>query len=198
MNIYELGQGTGEEHPATVALGDDLLLSMAQAGQQWAFEELCRRHSNRTCQMIYRVTRNCEDAEDALQDSIMSAFRKLGQFDGHSTFATWFTRIGINSALMILRKKRIRQKTSMDTFGDALPPLVHQSPNPEQSYVSNERSMRLERAVSGLSQTLRSVIELRQVEGRSLKEIARSIGISLPAAKSRLSRAKAELRRSMQ
>ena len=128
----------------------------------------------------------------------MRAFRKVGQFDGRSSFATWLTRIGINSALMILRKQRIRQETSMDTVelaGESL--VAHDFPNPEQFYIAHERSVRLTRAVDRLPQTLRSVIELRQTEGRSLKEIACSMGISIPAAKSRLSRAKAELRKSL-
>jgi DNA-directed RNA polymerase specialized sigma24 family protein len=90
------------------AMDDDLLVEAAQAGQEWAFVGLCARNSKRVFNTIYGVTKNREDAEDALQDSMMRAFLHLKQFDGRSSFATWFTRIGINSALMILRKKRIR------------------------------------------------------------------------------------------
>ena len=98
-----------------VELSDDVLVAAAQAGQEWAFVELCTRNSQRVFSMIYRVTKNREDAEDALQSSILRALLHLGQFDGRSSFATWFTRIGINSALMILRQKRFRQESSIDS-----------------------------------------------------------------------------------
>src|SRR5271157_6635749 len=97
------------------AMGDEMLVTAAQGGQDWAFVELCARYSKRVFNTIYGVTKNREDAEDAHQDSMMRAFLHLKQFDGRSSFATWFTRIGINSALMILRKRRIRLETSMDT-----------------------------------------------------------------------------------
>jgi RNA polymerase sigma-70 factor (ECF subfamily) len=182
-------------------MGDESLVAAAQAGQEWAFVELCSRNSTRLFHMIYRVTRNCEDAEDALQDSILRAFRNLHQFDGRSSFATWLTRIGINSALMILRKKRIRLETSMDATAEGETCEIWQtadhSPNPEQFYVHYERSMHLKQAICSLPNTLRSVIELGQMEGHSMKEIANHMGISIPAAKSRLARARAALRKSM-
>src|ERR1700729_2627986 len=101
-------------HHEPSSLDHDLLIASAQAGQEWAFVELCTRYSRRVFNTIYGLTRNREDAEDALQDSMMRAFLHLKQFDGRSSFATWFTRIGINSALMILRKRRIRLETSID------------------------------------------------------------------------------------
>ena len=195
MSVYEANdRALAASIPANL-LSDEHLVATAQAGATWAIAELCTRHSAKAFQMIYRVTRNREDAEDALQDAVVRAFRKIGQFDGRSSFATWFTRIGINSALMILRKQRIRQEISMSTVVEALE-LPHRA-NPEQFYVARERSMRLRSAVRGLPETLRSVIELRQMEGHSLREIANTMGISIPAAKSRLSRAKAELRKTL-
>ena len=196
MHTDPAHQATMEQPP----VAEDFLITMAQAGQRWAFAELSRRNYSRLYRSIYRVTRDCEDAEDALQDSMLKAFRHIGQFDGRSSFATWLTRIGINSALMILRKKRIRQETSMDTVEEATPGLLlmaRRLPNPEQIYVARERSLRLQRALTGLPQNLRSVVELRKTEGQSLKEIARSMNISVPAAKSRLARARTELRKAM-
>src|ERR1700678_1938440 len=84
------------------SMSDEGLIAAAQRGQEWAFVELCTRSSKRAFSTIYGVTKNREDAEDAMQDSMMRAFMHLKQFDGRSSFATWFTRIGINSALMIL------------------------------------------------------------------------------------------------
>jgi RNA polymerase sigma factor (sigma-70 family) len=183
------------------AMGDDLLVEMAQTGEEWAFVELCSRYSKRVFNTIYGVTKNREDAEDALQDSMMRAFLHLKQFDGRSSFATWFTRIGINSALMILRKKRIRLETSMEATAEGETwrtwQIVDHSANPEEHYMGSERSSHLRRAICRLPNALRSVVERGQMEGHSMKQIADTMGISIPATKSRLARAKAALRKSM-
>lgn len=183
------------------SMSDAGLIAAAQSGQEWAFVELCTRSSKRAFSTIYSVTKNREDAEDALQDSMMRAFLHLKQFDGRSSFATWFTRIGINSALMILRKRRIRLETSMDATAEGETWQVWQiadhSANPEEHYTGNEKSVRLKRAICRLPNTLRSVVELGQMEGHSMKQIARNMGISIPATKSRLARAKVALRKSM-
>lgn len=182
-------------------MSDDLLVAAAQAGHEWAFVELCTRNSQRVFSMIYRVTKNREDAEDALQSSILRALLHLEQFDGRSSFATWFTRIGINSALMILRQKRFRLESSIDSApeGESWHPLqiADYAPNPEEYYAAYERSTRLKRAVCQLPPALRSVVELAKMEGHSIKQIAHKMGISVPATKSRLGRAKAALRKSM-
>ncbi len=184
-----------------VELGDDVLVAAAQAGQEWAFVELCARNSQRVFSMIYRVTRNREDAEDALQSSILRALLHIKQFDGRSSFATWFTRIGINSALMILRQKRFRVESSIDSAPEeeSSHPLqiADYSLNPEEHYIAYERSMHLKRAICQLPAPLRSVVELGKMEGHSIKKIAHRMGISVPATKSRLGRAKAALRKSM-
>src|ERR1700744_305550 len=188
-------------HLECSSMDEDLLIRAAQSGQEWAFVELCARNSKRVFNTIYGVTKNREDAEDALQDSMMRAFLHLKQFDGRSSFATWFTRIGINSALMILRKKRIRLETSMDTTEDGESwqtwQIADYSANTEEHYVGHEKSVRLKRAICRLPGTLRSVVELGQMEGHSMKQIANNMGISIPATKSRLARAKVALRKSM-
>jgi RNA polymerase sigma-70 factor (ECF subfamily) len=183
------------------AMEDDLLVEAAQAGHEWAFVELCRRNSKRVFNTIYGVTKNREDAEDALQDSMMRAFLHLKQFDGRSSFATWFTRIGINSALMILRKRRIRLETSIDATAEGETwqtwQIADYSADPEKHYAGHERSLHLKRAICRLPNALRSVVERGQMEGHSMKQIARNMGISIPATKSRLARAKVALRKTM-
>jgi RNA polymerase sigma factor (sigma-70 family) len=182
-------------------MSDDGLVVAAQSGQEWAFVELCARNSQRVFSMIYRVTKNREDAEDALQSSILRALLHIKQFDGRSSFATWFTRIGINSALMILRQKRFRLESSIDSAPEeeswhALQ-IADYAMNPEEQYAAFERSMHLGRAICQLPGPLRSVVELGKMEGHSIKQIAHKMGISVPATKSRLGRAKAALRKSM-
>ena len=98
-------------------MDEEMLIEAAQAGEEWAFVELCTRNSKRVFNTIYGVTKNREDAEDALQDSMMRAFLHLKQFDGRSSFATWFTRIGINSALMIRASAVSVSKPSMHEDG---------------------------------------------------------------------------------
>src|SRR5580658_11162162 len=90
------------------------LVAAAKYGQTVAFDVLCERLAPRILRSLYRITKNREDAEDALQDSFLSAFLHIAEFDGRSTFSTWLTRIAINSALMILRKKRNSQEISLD------------------------------------------------------------------------------------
>src|ERR1700744_3975674 len=188
-------------HLECSSMDEDLLIQSAQAGQERAFVELCNRNSKRVFNTIYGVTKNRADAEDGLQDSMMRAFLHLKQFDGRSSFATWFTRIGINSALMILRKKRIRLETSMDATAEGETwqtwQIADYSANPEEHYVGHEKSVRRKRAICRLPSTLRSVVELGQMEGHSMKQIANNMGISLPATKPRLARAKVALRKSM-
>src|ERR1700677_5256899 len=182
-------------------MSDTGLIAAAQSGQERAFVELCTRSAKRAFSTIYSVTKNREDAEDALQDSMLRAFEHLRQFDGRSSFTTWFTRIGINSALMILRKKRVRSETSMDVTAEAESwlhwKISEHSTDPEKHYAVRERSMQLKRAIRQLPTSLRSVIELGQMKGHSTKQIADQMGISVPATKSRLARARAALRKSM-
>ena len=85
---------------------DEVLVAAAKVGDHSAFAELWNRHSKRAFSTMYRITKNRQDAEDGLQDAFLKAYVHLNNFDGRSTFATWLTRIAINSALMILRKKR--------------------------------------------------------------------------------------------
>ena len=182
-------------------MSDEGLIAAAQSGHEWAFVELCTRSAKRAFSTIYSVTKNREDAEDALQDSMLRAFQHLRQFDGRSSFATWFTRIGINSALMILRKKRVRPETPMDVTAEVESwrhwQISGHATDPEKHYAASERSRHLRRAIGQLPSSLRFVIEQGQMKGHSTKQIADHMGISVPATKSRLARARVALRKSM-
>src|SRR5580692_3141829 len=95
-------------------MSDEMLAARAKSGDMDAFVELSQRHANRVFQTTYRVTRNRQDAEDALQEAFLNAFTHMKNFEGRSSFSTWLTRIAINSALMILRKKRNCQEILLD------------------------------------------------------------------------------------
>src|ERR1700733_11245938 len=125
-------------------MSDEVLVSTAQSGDANAFVELSKRHSNRALQTAYRITRNRQDAEDALQDSLLKAFTHLKTFQGKSSFSTWLTRIAINSALMILRKKRGCFEIpfdGIDDSGDNYERWLGSSPaeNPENRLARKER-----------------------------------------------------------
>jgi RNA polymerase sigma-70 factor (ECF subfamily) len=180
-------------------MSDAVLLSTAKSGDADAFVTLSRRHYRRVFQTTYRITRNQQDAEDALQDSLLKAFSHLKDFEGRSSFSTWLTRIAINSALMILRKKRGWFEISMDgndDFSGRGERREPQSPceDPESSYVRREREALLREAIVRLPPLCREVVELWQAREYSAREIAQALRISVPAVKSRLSRAKLTLR----
>src|SRR6202044_483498 len=94
---------------------DDALIIAAQGGDHNAFVELCRRHSAVAKMKIFSIVRNHEDTEDALQDTLLRAYSHLSTFRRSCKFSTWLTAIGVNSALMILRKRRLRKETSGST-----------------------------------------------------------------------------------
>jgi RNA polymerase sigma-70 factor (ECF subfamily) len=181
-------------------LDDRILVRAAKCGHSVAFDVLCERLKPRILRSLYRITKNREDAEDALQDSFLSAFLHIAEFDGRSTFSTWMTRIAINSALMILRKKRHSQEISLDssTDSDEKPvtwEMPDHAPNPEKRYAQMERANVLRGAIGTLRPAIRKVIELQQLQEHSMKETAAMIGISVPAAKARLFHAKVALRK---
>ena len=183
------------------ASGDLSLIQRTLAGDATAQEHLFKVHAARLYRMAFNVLRNKEDAEDALQDCWLRACTNLQSFEGRSSFSTWLTRIVINSALMILRKKRTVREVSMDAMEEAdRVSLIHQipdgSPNPEQSFVESERKKILNLAVCGLRPGIQAVIQFGHLQGLSAKETARGLGISVAAAKGRLFHARAALRKS--
>jgi RNA polymerase sigma factor (sigma-70 family) len=181
--------------------GEKRLVEAAKGGRGTAFDTLCERYRQQLFRAAHRITRNREDSEDAVQDALLRAFVHIRNFDGRSTFSTWLTRIAINSALMILRKKRAPLETavvSADDFGaDGLPyEVADRAPNPERRYAQNEEVRILKRAVSTLRPSLREVVEVQQLQERSMREAARAMCISVAAAKGRLFHAKVTLRKS--
>jgi RNA polymerase sigma-70 factor, ECF subfamily len=198
------------EHPlrrasvgaAQVGISDEQsLLAAAIFGDEKAFAQLCSPVRPRILRRLDSITRNREDAEDALQDAFLRAFCNLKRFHGDSAFSTWLTRIAINSGLMLLRKKRSFQKRLVSvTERDGKPGVIMEIAdvglNPEGQFSQLERQRNLRRALRALHPTLRCAAELRFLQERSLKETAGHLGISVSAAKGRLFRASMELRRS--
>jgi RNA polymerase sigma factor (sigma-70 family) len=174
------------------------LLATAESGETAALDTLYRAHAEKLFRTVHRITRNREDAEDAVQDSLLRAFLHRKSFDGRSTFSTWLTRIGINSALMILRKKRSSREMSAHGAGvdETLWEVADSAPNPEIRWAEREQEGILRDAISNLRPKIRRALELQILEHRSIEEMAAQIGISVSAAKGRVFHAKAALRKS--
>ena len=109
----------------TQMISEERLIARAKSGKREAFGELCDRHANKIFRVTFRITRNREDAEDAVQDAFLSAFVHLKDFDERSRFGTWLTRIAINAALGKLRKKRGMRELPMDEPGSTDEPRSH-------------------------------------------------------------------------
>ncbi len=174
------------------------LVAAAKSGENEALDTLCQAHAPRLFCTVQRITQNREDAEDAVQDSFLNALRHLKSFDGRSTFSTWLTRIGINSALMILRKKRNSREISVygSTEDEPTWEVPDSAPNPERRYAERERDRFLRSALQLLSPRIRRALELHTFQDNSVEETALQLGISVSAAKARVFRAKAVLRKS--
>lgn len=171
------------------------LVSAAQTGSPGAFAELYARHSRRLYRTIVGITRNSEDAEDALQETFLRAYLAIHTFEGRSTFYSWLTRIAINSALMILRKRRSRAEILFDPQpGDLTetfcPEIQDPNPNPEQICDLRLRRTRLLRAIRHLDTPLREPIWMQMIEGSPIKDIGRTLNLSEAAVKTRLHRAR--------
>jgi RNA polymerase sigma factor (sigma-70 family) len=182
-------------------LSDERLVEAAQNGYPTAFDTLCERYARRVFRTAHRVARNREDAEDAVQDALLRAFVHIRDFDGRSSFVTWLTRIAINSALMILRKRRTTLEVVTNDSDDFAATeqsyrIPDRAPNPEKRYLQNEAARALKNAVQALRPSLREVVEIQQLQERSLQETAEMMCISVAATKSRLLHARVALRKS--
>jgi RNA polymerase sigma-70 factor (ECF subfamily) len=176
------------------------LVADARAGDAQSFTRLVRQYDRNIYRVALNITGNHEDAEDVLQDAMLKAYEKLEQFQGDSRFYTWLVRITVNEALMKLRKRRGASWVSLDepVEGDDesfMPREVEDwHDNPEQQYAKDELQRILASAIESLELPYRTVFLLRDAEGLSTEETAEALGISVPAVKSRLLRARLKLR----
>jgi RNA polymerase sigma-70 factor, ECF subfamily len=176
------------------------LVISAQAGSKDAFEELQKLHRLHLYRTVLSITKNREEAEDAIQDTFLRAYLALGKFEGRSKFSSWLTRIAINSALMGIRKRRAHPEIFIDRSSEpdeeAMSFDIRDSRlNPEQICDQHQRCLRMFRAMQRLDPKLRAALRIRTLQEWSIKETAETLGISQSAAKTRLLRARQRLRR---
>jgi len=179
-------------------LNEAKLIRAGQRGDQQAVEALFSRYQRPLFQTALRVLGNAEDAEDALQDGLLSAFRNLKRFEGRSQFSTWLTRIVINAALMRRRSAKARPAVSLDETPreDELPATeryADDGPTPEQVFAGTEIREMINSNLDELSPLLRTAFLLREVEGYSTGEAAKKLGVTENTLKARLWRARHQL-----
>ena len=174
------------------------LVAAAKSGDVTAFEELVSRYERKIFRLTMNITRNREDAEDAMQDAFLKSYSHLKTFQGDSRFYTWLVRIAANEALMRLRKRRPNQFSldePMEGEEDLMPrELQDWGPGPEQRFAQTEMREILSGVIEELEPDYRIVFVLRDIEELSTEETAASLGISIAAVKSRLLRARLKLR----
>ena len=180
-------------------IDDATLVAQARDGDAPAFSELVKRYEGKVFRLAHHVTQNREDAEDVLQETFLKAYEHLDQFRGDSKFYTWIVRIAVNQALMKLRRRKSDKAVSLDeTIDTGEDNLVREiaawDENAEQRYSREEIGGILDSAVQSLEPLYRSVFVLRDIEDLSTEETAEALELSVPAVKSRLLRARLQLR----
>jgi len=177
------------------------LVIRAKKGSADAFERLVERYERKIFRLAQNITRHREDAEDVAQNAFIKAFRNLARFRGDSGFYTWLVRITVNEALMKNRRRRFNEYSIDEPIEgeDAFIPREIQDwgPDPEQHYSQKELRELLAATIGELEPGYRAVFQLRDVEGFSIEETARTLGLSCPAVKTRLLRARMKLRNSL-
>jgi RNA polymerase sigma-70 factor (ECF subfamily) len=175
------------------------LVAAALSGDTGSFEALVNLYERRVYQIAYRIVQNSHDAEDVLQEAFLKAFENLPGFRGESSFYTWVVQIAVNVALQRVNRQRKHPAASLDQAAPDEPDyrpkeIVAWEDNPEELYSRQETRELLEGAIASLPLIYRTVFLLKDVERMPVAKIATTLGISVPAAKSRLIRARLELR----
>jgi RNA polymerase sigma-70 factor, ECF subfamily len=197
------GANTASSFPNRFLTQEDAaLVAAAKAGDAHAFGLLVQRHERKIFSVAQRMTRNREDAEDVAQQCFQRAFIHLRKFEGESLFSTWLTRIAINEALMVLRRKRGSREVPMAesiTEDETVLPLdfPDSGPNPEDSCLQREQERILSAAVNELTPGMREVIELRELGELSTGETAQVMGLSVGAVKARVFHGRRKLHKTL-
>jgi len=182
---------------------DRELLSRAQAGDMSAFEALVGRHEEKVYGLALRMTRSEADAAEIAQDTFLSAYQHLAEFRGEAAFGSWVHRIAANNALMRLRRQKVVDMVSDDELAGpeftergslADGPESDWSKRADDKILEDELGRAIQAATDALPEGYREVFLLKDVEGLSYEEISEMVGISIPAVKSRLHRARLALR----
>jgi RNA polymerase sigma-70 factor, ECF subfamily len=176
---------------------DEGIVRAVLDGNTALFELLMRRYNERLYRTARAITRDDREAEDVMQQAYVNAFTNLRQFKGQALFATWLTRIAINEALARVRLRGRYEPFELDSVNEETVVPIPSAPDPERQAFAGELRELLEWAIDALPGGAREVFMLRDVEGMSTADTAAALGVSEDVVKTRLSRARAALRRSL-
>jgi RNA polymerase sigma-70 factor, ECF subfamily len=201
MDAIDGANATNSSRDRLAARDDAALVASAKMGDGSAFELLVRRHEGKIFALARRMTRNREDAEDVTQQSFQKAFINLIKFEGESLFSAWLTRIAINEALMLLRRKRGSREVPIESNAEdatSLPlDIPDLGPSPEDSCLQREQDRILSAAVSELTPGMRKAIELRELGELSIGQTAQVMGLTVGAVKARVFHGRRKLRQTL-
>lgn len=189
----------GQPSTQAIAFDESNLVERAQGGDARAFTELVNQYERKIFRLAKHITQSQEDAEDVLQETFLKAYGHLPEFQRQSKFYTWLVRIAVNESLMKLRKRRTARTVSLDEGIDTGEETVAREiavweDNPEERYSREELRRILDEAIDALPPIFRTVFVLRDIDELSTEETAGVLNISIPAVKSRLLRARLQLR----
>ena len=168
------------------------LVKKSQLGDKSAFEELVKRHQELVFSLSFKLTGNRELANDVAQEAFIRAWKAIEKFRGDSTFGTWIYRITVNTAWTL--RKKAKKHYSLNIEDTQEPVVVDEKKDPELVAINSDLSIVLRKALNQIPLEQRIIVELKNIEGRSHKEIADYLDISVTAAKVRLHRAHQKLR----
>jgi RNA polymerase sigma-70 factor, ECF subfamily len=189
------------EDPFAISrLTENDLVHAAQSGDHEAFAELCRRHAQAARRRILAIVRHQEDAEDAMQETLIRAYANLGKFRQSCKFSTWITAIGTNAALTVIRKRKFRRESDIepDTPDEAGWDIVDEAPDPERRVAKAQIILLLRKELHDLPLKMQQVVTSYYGHDYSMQEAADALGISVAAVKSRLLRGRRSLRSSLE
>jgi len=184
-------------HQQRDVLSDEEVVTRVLAGDAALFEVIMRRHNQRLYRTVRAILGGDDEAEDAMQDAYIQAYRHLGQFEGRSSLATWLTRIAVNQCLSRLRKQRHIYPIDTELEKKMIENIDDARPGPEKQMLNREVRRVLELAIEQMPARYRSVLILRDVEGLSTAEAAEALGMSVEAVKVNLHRARTYLRKAL-
>lgn len=206
MNDREQHDHSSAPAGATAQLSDEVLVDRARGKDEAAFEELVARYEDKLYRLAMRFVRNETDAQEILQDAFLSAWRNLPTFEGRAQFGSWMYRVTVNAALMLLRSRNRHPEVAVDEVepaalnqavaesGQMMRSNADWSQRPDDQLQSEELRKHIQLSVDALPEGLRTVFLLRDVEELSTEDTAELLGLSVPAVKTRLHRARLALR----
>ncbi|HZZ81782.1 MAG TPA: sigma-70 family RNA polymerase sigma factor [Gemmataceae bacterium] len=170
------------------------MISESRKGNSAAFGELVLRYQDRLFNSVLRLSENAEDARDVVQEAFLNAYLSLHSFKGDSLFFTWLYRIAINTAISMKRKKRVVLRIQPAAEGGAEPLDLSETSRPGHAIEMEEEERRVQGALAKLSQEHRSVLVMKDLDGMKYEEIADILDVPVGTVRSRLHRARLELR----